>query len=395
VPSQSSSILVVAGETSGENHAAGLIRQLEVHNPQWNLEWFGSGGPQMAAAGVELLTDVSQLAAIGPWEALAHMGRYWKLYRRILAESRRRRPRLAILVDFPEFNLNLARRLKAMKIPICYFIGPQVWAWRPRRVRQIKRWVDLMLVIFPFEEEFYRSRGIEAHYVGNPSITLREFLSQNGSNGEGTTSDVPVVALLPGSRKREVEQIFPVQLDAARCVAQHCAVQFWVIKAPGIRRSQLQTLYEAWLSQGNSPLQLEIDEERGPELLSQVACAIVKSGTSTLEATILHVPFAMVYRISRPSWYLARPLVDTDTYCLANLIAGKKIVPEFVQDQATGENIGGYVLELLQDRSRREEVSKNLQMASEKLGEQDAYQESAKYISQFLSEDDSLTRGER
>lgn len=385
MPSQSSSILVVTGETSGENHAAGLIRQLEAHNPEWNLNWFGSGGPQMAAAGVELLTDVSQLAAIGPWEALAHMGRYWKLYRRILAESRRRRPRLAILVDFPEFNLNLARRLKAMKIPICYFIGPQVWAWRPRRVHQIKRCVDLMLVIFPFEEEFYRSRGIEAHYVGNPSITLREFLAPNGSDGERTASDVPVVALLPGSRKREVEQIFPVQLDAARCVARRCAAQFWVIKAPGIRRSQLQTLYEAWLSQGNSPLRLEIDEERGSELLSQVACAIVKSGTSTLEATILHVPFAMVYRISRPSWYLARPLVDTDTYCLANLIAGKKIVPEFVQDQATGENIGGYVLELLQNRSRREEVTRNLRMASEKLGEQDAYEESARYISQFLS----------
>jgi len=387
VPSQSSSILVVTGETSGENHAAGLIRQLEVHNPQWNLEWFGSGGPQMAAAGVELLTNVSQLAAIGPWEALAHMGQYWKLYRRILAESRRRRPRLAILVDFPEFNLHLARRLKAMKIPICYFIGPQVWAWRPRRVNQIKRCVDLMLVIFPFEEEFYRRRGIEAHYVGNPSIALREFLSpaQNGSDGEGTISDVPLVALLPGSRKREVEQIFPVQLDAARCVDQRCAAQFWVIKAPGIERSQLQNVYEAWLSRGNSPLRLEIEEERGSERLSQVACAIVKSGTSTLEATILHVPFAMVYRISRPSWYLARPWVDTDTYCLANLIAGKKIVPEFVQDQATGENIGGYVLELLQDRSRREEVSKNLQMVSEKLGDQDAYEESAKYVSQFLS----------
>ncbi|TDI11344.1 MAG: lipid-A-disaccharide synthase [Acidobacteria bacterium] len=387
MPSQSKSILVVTGETSGENHAAGLIRQLEVLHPQWNLEWFGSGGPQMASAGVELLTDVSQLAAIGPWEALAHMSRYWKLYRRILAESRKRRPRLALLVDFPEFNLILARRLKQMKIPICYFIGPQVWAWRPRRVHQIKRFVDLMLVIFPFEEEFYRRQGIKAHYVGNPSIALREFLgpAQNGSKGDGTSSEVPVVALLPGSREREVEQIFPVQLDAARCVADRCPVQFWVLKAPGITRSQLQTVYEAWLSQGNSPLRLEIKEEKGSELLAQVACAIVKSGTSTLEATILHVPFAMVYRISRPSWYLARPFVNTDTYCLANLIAGEKIVPEFVQDQATGENIGGYVLELLQDRGRREEVSRNLQRTSEKLGEQNAYQESAKHISQFLS----------
>jgi lipid-A-disaccharide synthase len=221
--------------------------------------------------------------------------------------------------------------------------------------------------------------------VGNPSITLREFLSKNGSDGEETTPDVPVVALLPGSRKKEVELIFPVQLDAARCVTERCPAQFWVIKAPGITRNQLQTVYESWLSQGNSPLRLEIKEEKGSELLSRVACAIVKSGTSTLEATILHVPFAMVYRISRPSWYLAKPFVDTDTYCLANLIAGEHIVPEFVQDQATGENIGGYVLELLQDRSRREEVSRNLQRASEKLGEQNAYEESAKHISQFLS----------
>ena len=387
MPSQSKSILVVTGETSGENHAAGLISQLEVQNPQWHLEWFGSGGPQMASSGVELLTDVSQLAAIGPWEALAHMSRYWKLYRRILEECRKRQPQLALLVDFPEFNLILARRLKQMKIPICYFIGPQVWAWRPRRVHQIRRYVDLMLVILPFEEEFYRRQGVMAHYVGNPSITLRKFLgpAQKGSDGDGTSSEVPVVALLPGSREREVEQNFPVQLDAARCVADRCPVQFWVIKAPGITRSQLQTVYESWLSQGNSPVRLEIKEEKGSELLSRVACAIVKSGTSTLEATILHVPFAMVYRISRPSWYLAKPFVDTDTYCLANLIAGEHIVPEFVQDQATGENIGGYVLELLQDRNRREEVSRNLQRASEKLGEQNAYQESAKHISQFLS----------
>jgi len=318
---------------------------------------------------------------------LSHMGRYWKLYRRILEESRKRQPQLALLVDFPEFNLILARRAKRMKIPICYFIGPQVWAWRPRRVHQIRRLVDLMLVILPFEEEFYRRQGVKAHYVGNPSITLRKYLgpAQSGSDGDGTSSEVPVVALLPGSREREVEQIFPVQLDAARCVADRCPVQFWVIKAPGITRSQLQTVYESWLSQGNSPLRLEIKEEKGSELLSRVACAIVKSGTSTLEATILHVPFAMVYRISRPSWYLAKPFVDTDTYCLANLIAGEHIVPEFVQDQATGENIGGYVLELLQDRSLREEVSRNLQRASEKLGEQNAYEESAKHISQFLS----------
>ncbi|MDA2929872.1 lipid-A-disaccharide synthase [Acidobacteria bacterium AH-259-O06] len=388
--SRTSSILVVTGETSGENHAAGLIKQMELQNPDWHLQWFGSGGSQMEAAGTEVLFDISQLAAIGPWEALAHLGHYWRLYRRIVAETRKRRPCLAVLVDFPEFNLSLASRLKALKVPICYFIGPQVWAWRPSRVKQIKRYVDLMLVIFPFEEQFYRRQGIEAHYVGNPCIALREFLieSENGSDGREASSEVPVVALLPGSRKREVEQIFPVQLDAARCVAERHPVKFWVVKAAQITRTHLSSVYENWLHRGNPALQLEIHEEPVPRLLPQVSCAIVKSGTSTLEATILQVPFAMVYRLSRTSWYLVRPLVNTNTYCLANLIAGRQIVPEFVQDEATGDKIGAYVLGLLKDQKLREEVRKNLEMTSKKLGERNAYQEGAKYISQFLKKDD-------
>ena len=385
--SRTLSVLVVTGETSGEQHAAGLIDQIEHQNPDWKVEWFGSGGAQMAAAGVELLTDVSRLAAVGPWEALSHLRDYWRLYRRILREVRRRRPQVAILVDFPEFNLNLARRLKKMKVPVCYFIGPQVWAWRPHRVNQIKRWVDLMLVIFPFEQEYYRQRGVNAHYVGNPSIRLREFLKEpgNGSDIGSRSSDPSVVALLPGSRRKEVESIFPIQLDAAAWVARHHPARFWVSKAPAISSAQIESVYQAWQDRGNPPLDLEIQEEAAPRLLSQARCAIVKSGTSTLEATILHVPFAMVYRISRPSWYLARPLVHIDTYCLANLIAGERIVPEFVQDEATGENIGSYLLELLEDQTRREQVRTHLELASRKLGEQNAYQESAQHLGRLLS----------
>ena len=156
--SQAFSVLVVTGETSGEQHAAGLIYQVQRQNPDWEIKWFGSGGTQMGIAGVELLMDVSSLAAVGPWEALSHMGNYWSLYQQIISEVRRRRPQMAILVDFPDFNLKLARRLKKMKVPVCYFIGPQVWAWRPRRIEQIKRWVDLMLVIFPFEQAYYRQK---------------------------------------------------------------------------------------------------------------------------------------------------------------------------------------------------------------------------------------------
>ena len=251
--SQDIPILVVTGETSGERHAAGLIAELKKWNPQWNIDGFGSGGTRMREAGVELLIDVSKLSAIGTWEALSQMTNYWKLYRQILAEVGKRRPQLAILVDFPDFNLRLASRLKAMNVPICYFIGPQVWAWRSSRVEQIRRYVDLMLVVFPFEEEYYRSRGIEAHYVGNPSVVSAVPPAQEREEKAdqfGVDRQVPIVALLPGSRKREVEQIFPVQLDAARHVAERQGVRFWVIKAPEIDREQLSAVYQRWIDRG-------------------------------------------------------------------------------------------------------------------------------------------------
>lgn len=332
----------------------------------------------MAAEGVHLLRDVSQLAAIGPWEALSYLGNYWRLFQRILSESRQRRPKLAILVDFPEFNLRLARRLKAAEIPVCYFISPQVWAWRSSRVDLIRQYVDLMLVIFPFEEDFYRQRGIQAHYVGNPTLkTLRALRRANSAS-----SSPPTVALLPGSRKNEVERILPIQLDAASFIAQRCGARFWIAKAPSIHGDCLAAGYRHWLGRGHPPLDLEIRPEGATALLPEVDCAIIKSGTSTLEAMILGVPFAMVYRMSSPSWYVARPLVKTDTYCLANLIAGKRVVPEFVQKEATGENIGSYLLGLLQDGKKCNQVKLELQAAVQKLGDHDAYAEGARLIAE-------------
>ncbi len=377
------SILVVAGETSGEQHAAGLLDQVGHCRPHWRLQCFGSGGSRMATTGVELLLDVSQLAAIGPSAAVSHMGQYWGLYHNLLTQVRVRKPKLALLVDFPEFNLFLARRLKPMGVPVCYFIGPQVWAWRSSRLKLIQRYVDLMLVIFPFEVDYYRRHGVPVHYVGNPSMTLRKPMASSAGL-EQTKAKGPVVALLPGSRHKEVEHIFPIQLDAASYVADRLETQFWVIQAPDISRAQIKHLYESWLARGNPPLKLEILQQDVRCLLPLVDCAIIKSGTSTLEATILQVPFAMVYRMSTLSWHLTRFWVNTDTYCLANLIAGRKIVPEFVQAEATGQKIGTYVLSLLQNLELRTEVKKNLKSVSERLGNLDAYQQAARYLAQLL-----------
>ncbi|MBI4444805.1 MAG: lipid-A-disaccharide synthase [Acidobacteria bacterium] len=376
-----SNVLVVAGESSGDQHAAGLLSALQQECPGRNFKFFGSGGRHLAALGTELFCNVEQLAAIGAWEALEHLQDYWRLYRLILRESRQRRPSIAILVDFPEFNLRIAPRLKRMGIPVCYFISPQIWAWRKSRIRTIQKWVDLMLVIFPFEQSFYEAYNVRAHYIGNPSASR---LLDMAWKAERSSQDKPKVALLPGSRKKEVEQIFPCQLDAARFIAQRHPAQFWVVKAPALERERLVSVYERWLQRGNDPLDLQIREEGTDYLLPQVDCAIIKSGTSTLEAMLLQVPFAMVYRVSRPTWFLLNGLVRTDVYCLANLIAEREIVPEFVQAEATGERIGSFMLELLQDHQRREEIREQLRLAAEKLGRRPAYPEGARLLARFL-----------
>ncbi len=454
-------ILIVAGEVSGEQHAAGLIGEMRTGDGGASIEWFGAGGAAMREAGVELLQDVSDLAAIGPWDALRHLHSYWRLFRRLVSEARQRKPDLAVLVDFPEFNLRLAPRLKALGIPVCYFISPQLWAWRSSRLKIIKRYVDLMLVIFPFEEEYYRSRGVPAHYVGNPTKNFGDMIlnSQTVSgnspeakelsfvspkfpqtvtvnspdnfgdmilNSQTVSGNSPeakelsfvspklaspaspnpasptkfataaprsreqsrpfTVALLPGSRRKEVERLLPIMLDAARYIADRLSAKFWVIKAPAVRRDQLECIYKNWAANAEEELPLEIREDQSAHVLARADCAIIKSGTSTLEATVLQVPFAMAYRLARPSWYLVRPFATTDTYCLTNLIAGTRVVPEFVQDEATGSNIGSYIVGLLEDNNRLQGLRERLAGISGMLGDSNAYREAARWISKLLLE---------
>ena len=377
------SILIVAGEASVEQHAAGLMEGVKCLFPNLTLHWFGAGGPRMGQQGAELLGDVSQLGAIGPWDALAHLGDYLALYRRLVHEAERRRPNLVVLVDFPEFNLRLARRLREQGVPTVYFISPQVWAWRMGRVNQIRKYVDLMMVIFPFEVDFYQRHGVNAVYVGNPTYSsLRHRLITTRRE----LDEPKRVALFPGSRNKEIKRLFPLLLDCARYVSNRAAVEFRVAKAPSVRRDQLECIYTSWTAKTGVKLPLTIGEEESAALLASCDCAIIKSGTSTLEAMVLEVPFAMVYRMARPSWYAVKPFARTNTYCLANLVAGTRIVPEFVQDQATAANIGGYILRLLTDRAEHSRIRECLRQAASRLGELDAYDEAARRVGALLLE---------
>ncbi len=379
----SAEILVVAGEPSGDLHMAGVVAEVRRQFPDLNVNWFGAGGSALAAQGVEILLDVSQLAAIGPVDALGKIGGYLRLFGRLQKAARKRRPRLAVLVDFPEFNLRLAPRLRAMGIPVCGFIGPQVWAWRASRLEIIRRHFDRMLVIFPFEEEFYRAAGVAADFVGNPTAELRRWARPAAPPKPGE----PVrVALMPGSRGREIERILPVQLEAAAMMHARTDCVFWLIAAPGMAEMELRRIHRAWLAKGRSALPLEIRQGPTWRLLPECDCAIIKSGTSTLEAMVLGVPFAMVYRMSNLSYRLLRPWVKTDVYCLANLVAGRRVVPEFVQEEARGDLIADYLCRLLAEPEAMSEVKQNLGIASERLGRRDAYPEAARRIVELLKD---------
>ncbi len=376
-------VLVVTGETSGERHMARVMEAMRRRDPSLLVEWFGSGGPEMVGQQLECLQDVTGLAAIGPLAALAQLGGYLRFYRKLLSEVDRRRPDLAVLVDFPEFNLRLARSLAKRGVPICYFIGPQVWAWRPSRVELIRRYVDRMLVIFPFEEGFYRSRGVRAHFVGNPTAELRrEALAEEKKRPGG----LPLVALMPGSRRKEVEQILPIQLSAAAELFRRVPCRFRVLRAPGLGPAWLLQQIDAWRDRRGPLPPMEVLPGESPRHLAAADCALVKSGTSTLEALILEVPFAMVYRMSSLSYRLLRPWVATQSFCLANLVAGENIAPEFVQDQAQPRAISEYLERLLTQPGRLNQVKQKLRGAAEKLERRQAYPVTARHILEILKD---------
>ncbi len=378
------SLLVVCGETSGEAHAAGVVLHLKELSPESKWTVFGSGGQKLREQGAEIMLDVSRLSAIGPKAALGNLGAYLSLRKRILARAREDRPDLALLVDFPDFNLPLARKLKRLGIPVCYFISPQLWAWRKGRINQIRKYVDLMLVIFPFEEAFYREHHVNAVYVGNPTAARLADLKIEPGRPAGKEDGKPVVALLPGSRAKEVELLLPVELDAAEHVSREIDARFIVFRAPEIPKSLLEEKVREF-SRGRK-LDLEV-KDSDYHLLASADCAIVKSGTSTLETMLLGVPFAMVYKLPLASYLLLRPFVRTETFCLANLVAEEKLVPEFIQGDATGSSLGSYITGLLKDRAGRENIRESFSRVKTRLGGLDGDRAAAeKIIESFYPE---------
>jgi lipid-A-disaccharide synthase len=397
-------IMIVAGEASGDSHGAALARALRQLYPDTQFEMFGAGGDEMRAAGVETMVDAREVAIIGIPEIARAIGKLYRAYRKLLDAARERRPSAIVLIDWPDFNMRLARKLRRDQFKIIYYISPQVWAWRKYRVRALRRDVERMLVILPFEEEFYKQAGIEVEYVGHPLVEAvrRTATREEFAERHGLDDTRPIIALLPGSRQKEIHYHLPAMLDAARrlqsfplrIASRELRVegtaparsskslttgiafndsassltetpQFALPLASTVSRQQVKAIINEAKARGE--IEIKITERDTYNALSHAEFAIVASGTATVEAALAGTPMIIIYRGSELNWRLIRPLIHLDTFGMVNLIAGRRVVPELMQKDVTGERIALEVRALLSDPLRLDRMRAGLDEVRKRL----------------------------
>lgn len=374
----STPLLVVAGEASGDLHAARLLGALGQRIP--GLEVFGLGGDEMRAAGCETIADSAEISVVGITEVLKILPRAREIFAALLAEAERRRPQLAVLVDFPDFNLRLARELKKRGIPVVYYISPQVWAWRRGRIRLIAKVVDRMLVLFPFEVDFYRGRGVSAVHVGHPLVDEVPTLAQAWDLPR--SSDEPFrVALLPGSRRSEVEALLPLLLAAVGELRRDRTIAARIVRAPSVPRELFERMVE------RSGVAVEIVEGEAEERFQVIAdshLALCASGTATLEVGLLGTPLVMVYRLGAWTYLLARLLVRLPHVSLVNLVLGERVIPEMIQSDARPDRVAAAARRLLDDPAAIATMRSSLARLRTALGASGASERAADEVARFL-----------
>jgi len=358
----SASALIVAGEASGDRHGAALAAALP---RALSVQWFGIGGDQMAAAGVELVSHARAVSVLGIVEVARHLLRIYGVYRRLLAEIDRRRPRFAVLIDFPDFNLRLARQLHRRGIPVIYFIAPQMWAWRPGRVKLLRRYIQKLICIFPFEEKFFRKAGVDVEYVGHPLVDLAKptLTREEFHRRYQLRADQPTVCLLPGSRNQEVARHLALLLEAAARLRRERPVQFTLVRAATVDPALITGLL------GRAPeVPVTVIADSPYNALAAADLAVVSSGTATVEALLLETPMVVVYRVAAPSWWVGKLLVRTPHYSMVNLLAGERLVPELIQSDFTPARVAAEAARLLSDTAERGRIQTELRRVKATLG---------------------------
>ena len=368
-------VMISCGEPSGDTYAAALAQEIRALDPSTAL--VGFGGDKLRAAGAELLGDFKGLSVTGLLEVARVLPRTYQMYRRLVANARDERPDVFVAVDFPDFNFTLARALRKLRIPIVYYISPQLWAWRPGRMKTMRRIADRVLVIFKFEERIYRDAGVPVEWVGHPLLDVtpqpppkRELFAQLGLR-----ADAPVVALLPGSRRNEVGAILPDLVASAELIRQRIpAAQFVVARAPHVPEELLRPLQDL---RGEPP---KVIDGRADDVLEVADVALVASGTVTVQAALHECPMIVVYRLSTLTYRMGRPFVRVDTFAMANLVAGERVVPELIQDDFTPDRVAAAAVELLTNPAAAAQMRANLRTVRARLGEAGASRRAARAV---------------
>lgn len=373
-------LMIVAGEASGDKHGAKLATALQTLRPDLSFEFFGAGGDEMRSAGVKTLVDAREVAIMGALEVAKALPKFLHVFRRLREAAKARKPDLVVLIDWPEFNLRLAKRLRQDGHRVVYYISPQIWAWRSYRIRGIRRDVEKMLVILPFEQDYYRQRGVEVEYVGHPLLdsvrvtaTREEFCSKHKLD-----PSKPVVALLPGSRHSELKYILPPMLEtAARLQQTHPHIQLILPLARtfnGVEiAAELQSLDN-----------LTLIEHDTYNAVAAADLAVVASGTATLETAIIGTPLIVVYRASQLNWRIFWPLINTEFVGMPNLIAGREIAPELLQDELNADRLSKEIVAYLDNPARLAQARSDLAEVRSKLGEANASERAANQILALL-----------
>lgn len=379
--------MIVAGEPSGDAHAAALVQALR-KRPQ-HLECFGATGPLMRAVGVETVVDSDELAIMGILEVTHALPKFLKAFRELKQAAHERSPDAVVLVDWPEFNLRLATALHRRGLKVIYYISPQLWAWRPRRINRIKRDIDLLLSILPFEADWFRARGVEhVEFVGHP--LAGEVKARFGREEFCRLNDLdparPIVSFLPGSRRKELERILPPMLAAmAKLASARPDLQCVVVVAPSRTIAETKEI----INRQNGRLSVKLVHQQTREALAASDAAAIASGTATLEAALLETPMVVVYKESAVNWHTLGRLITVSHYGLVNLVAGKEIAKELMQNDLTAEKLSDELLKLL-DPAHNRIARAQLAEVAHKLGESGASERAAELITNFLSSQSPL-----
>ena len=355
-------VMIIAGEASGDLHAAKLVR--EVNEKNADITFYGIGGKNMVVAGVETLVDSAELAVVGLFEVLAHWNTISGALKKMQHLLRTEPPDLLVLTDYPDFNLRLAKTAKECGVKVLYYISPQVWAWRQKRVFKIRKLVDMMAVVFPFEETFYKKYDVPVRFVGHPLVDeIHVTNSETALKDEFLLdNDKPIIGLFPGSRQSEIKRLLPIIVDSAKqIIKEKPDAQFIIPVASTLNEDDILPYFN------DVELDMRIISERSHDVMSVCDAVITVSGTVTLELSLLQIPMVVINKISRLSYFLVTRTLKLDHIALCNIVANKRVVPELIQNEATVEKISRSLLELLDNTEERTKIINEFSTIEEKL----------------------------